>query len=95
MDKYNQFINELSIRIEGRWSPADTFPNDEDLLRLSLGLSPQVKTNEEFYSNSDQAVKRNRLAIQPDSDKKAESDKESISTISTKGELQTSNQREE
>ena len=57
LDKYNQFINELSIRIEGRWSPADTFPYDEDLFRFSLGLSPQVKTNEEFYSNSDQAVK--------------------------------------
>ena len=32
LDKYNKFINELSARIEGGWSPADTLPYDEDLL---------------------------------------------------------------
>jgi hypothetical protein len=95
LDKYNQFINELSFRIEGGWSPADTLPYDEDLLRFTLGLSPRAKTKEEFYPDSDQDLKRNRLTIQPDSDKKTESDKESTSTISTKGELQPSNQREE
>ena len=93
MDKYNQFINELSVRIEGGWSLADTLPYDEDLLRLTLGLSPRVKTNEEFYPASDQVLKRNRLAIQPDSDKKTESDKETNSTVTTKGELQSSSQR--
>ena len=59
-----------------------------------LGLSPRAKTNEEFYPDSDQTVKRNRSAIQPDSDKKMESDKESTSTVATKRELQSSNQRE-
>ena len=59
LDKYNQFINELSVRIEGGWSPADTLPYDEDLLRLTIGLSPRIKTNKEFYPDSDQAVKRN------------------------------------
>ena len=95
LEKYNQFINELTVRIEGGWSPADTLPYDEDLLRFTLGLSPRAKTKEEFYPDSDQDLKRNRLTIQPDSDKKTESDKESTSTISTKGELQPSNQREE
>ena len=70
LDKYNQFINELSVRIEGGWSPADTLPYDEDLLRLTIGLSPRIKTNKEFYPDSDQAVKRNWLAIQPISGKK-------------------------
>jgi len=32
LDKYNQFINELSVRIEGGWSPVDTLPYDKDLL---------------------------------------------------------------
>ena len=32
LDKYNQFLNELLVRIEGGWSPADTLPYDEDLL---------------------------------------------------------------
>ena len=59
LDKYNQFINELSVRIEGGWSPADTLPYDEDLLRPTIGLSPRIKTNKEFYPDSDQAVKRN------------------------------------
>ena len=93
LDKYNQFINKLSVWIEGGWSPADTLPYDEDL-RLTLGLSPRATTNEEFYPDSDQTNKRNRSAIQPDSDKKMESDKESTSTIATKRELQSSNQRE-
>jgi len=94
LDKYNQFINELSVRIEGGWSPADTLPYDEDLLRLTLGLSPRLKTNEEFYPDSDQIVKRNRPTIQPDSDKKTESDKESTFTVTTKRELQSSNEKE-
>ena len=31
-DKYDEFINELSVRIEGGWTPADHIPFDEDLL---------------------------------------------------------------
>ena len=88
LDKYNQFINELSVRIEGGWSPTDTLPYDEDLLRLTLGLSPRDKTNQEFYPDSDQAV--DQSATQPDSGKKTESDKESIPIVTTKGELQPS-----
>ena len=48
MDKYIEFINELSVRIEGGWSPADTIPYNEDLLRHTLELSLRVKSNEEF-----------------------------------------------
>ena len=92
LDKYNKFINELSVRIEGGWTPADHIPYDEDLLRHILGLSPRVKTDKEFYPDSDQVLKRNWLAIQPNSDEKAESDKKLTSTASTKGELQTSKQ---
>ena len=94
LDKYNQFINELAVRIEGGWSPPNTLTYDEDLLRFTLGLSPRAKTNEEFYPDSDQVLKRKRLAIQPDSDKKAEPDKKSTSTVYTKGEMQTSNEEE-
>jgi hypothetical protein len=94
LDKYNEFINKLSVRIEGGWSPAETLPYDEDLLRLTLGLSPRLKTNEKFYPDSDQIFKRNRPTIQPDSDKKTESDKESTFTVTTKRELQSSNQKE-
>jgi len=61
LDNYNKFINEFLVRIEGGWSPADTIPYDEDLLRHTLGLSPCVKSNEEFYPDSDQIFKRNRF----------------------------------
>jgi len=48
-----------------------------------------------FDSRSDyQVLKRNQFAKQPASDKKTESDKESTSTVTTKGELQSSNQKE-
>jgi len=91
LDKYNKFINEFSVRIEGGWSLADNLPYDEALLRLTLGLSPRVKTNEEFYPDSDQVLKKNRLTKQPVSEKKTEFDKESVSTTTTKRELQSSN----
>jgi hypothetical protein len=58
LDKYNKFINEFSVLIEGGWSPADTIPYDEDLLRHTLGLSPRVKSNEDFYPDSDQITKQ-------------------------------------
>jgi hypothetical protein len=61
LDNYNKFINELSVRIKGGWSPVDTIPYDEDLLRHTLRLSPRVKTNEEFYPHSDQVLKGNRF----------------------------------
>ena len=80
LEKYDKFINKLSVRIEGRWFPAGTLPYDEDLLRYTLGLSP----------DSDQVLKRNRLALQLDSDKKTEFDKDSTSTATTKMELQSS-----
>ena len=60
LEKYDKFINELSVRIEGGWFPANTLPYDEDLLRHTLGLSPDL----------DQVLKGNRLALQPDSDKR-------------------------
>ena len=53
LEKYDKFINELSVRIEGGWFPADTLPYDENLLRHTLGLSP----------DSNQVLKRNRLAL--------------------------------
>ena len=79
LEKYDKFINELSVRIEGRWLPADIPPYDEDLLWLTLELSP----------DSDQVLKRNRLVLQLDSDKKTEFDKESTSTTTAKMELQS------
>ena len=94
LEKYNQFINELAVRIEGGWSPADTLPYDENLLRHTLGFPPQVHSNTEFYPDSVQVTKRNRLAPQPDSDKKTESDKKSTSTVTIKGKPHSSNQGE-
>ena len=85
LDKYNKFINELPVRVEGGWPPADHFPHDEDLLRNALRFPPRVKQDNEVYPASD--VKRNRLMPQPDLDKKTESDKEPISTATTKMEL--------
>jgi len=82
LDKYNKFINELSIRIEGGWPPADHIPHDEDLLRHTFRLTPQIKKDKEVYPVSVQ----DRLTPQPVSDKKTESDKKSIFT---KGELQS------
>ena len=32
LEKYNKFINELSVRIKGGWPLADHIPHDEDLL---------------------------------------------------------------
>ena len=94
LDKYNKFINELSVRIEGGWPPADHIPHDEDLLRHTLGLPPRVKQDKETYPVSVQDIKRNRLASQPDSDKRTESDKESTSTATTKMKLQSSERQQ-
>ena len=94
LDKYDKFINELSVRIECGWPPTDHIPHDEDLLRHTLWFSPWVKPDKEVYPDSVQDIKRNRLAPQPDSDKKTESDKKSTFAITIKGELQSSNQRE-
>ena len=82
LDKYNKFINELSVRIEGGWPLADHIPYDEDLLRHTLIFSPQIKQDKEVYPASD--TKRNRLAPQPDSDKGTESDKKSTSAVTIK-----------
>ena len=90
LDKYDKFINELSVRIEGEWPPADHIPHDEDLLRNTLRLPPRVKQDKETYPVPVQDIKRNRLATQPDSDKRTESDKESTSTATTKMKLQSS-----
>jgi hypothetical protein len=76
LDKYDKFINELSVWIKGGWPPADQIQYDEDLLRHTLGLHPRVKQD------------INRLALQPDSDKRTEHDQYSISTVTIKGELQ-------
>ena len=94
LDKYNKFINELSVRIEAGWPPADHIPHDEDLLRLTLIFPSRVKLEKKLYPDSDQVFQGNRLAIQPDSGKKTESDKESTSTVTTKEELQSSNHRD-
>ena len=90
LDKYNKFINELLVRVEGGWPPADHIPHDEDLLWYTLGLPPRVKQDKETYPVSVQDIKRNRLAPQPDSDKRTESDKKSTSTATTKMKLQSS-----
>jgi len=82
LEKYDKFINELSVQIKGGWIPAGTLPYDEDLLRHTLGFSP----------DSDQVLKINRLALQPDSDKRTKPDKKSNFTV--KGELLSSNQKE-
>jgi hypothetical protein len=68
---------------------ADHIPHDEDLLRHTLGLPPRVKQDKETYPVSDQVLKKSRLALQLDSDKKNESDKESTSTATTKMELRS------
>ena len=61
LDRYNKFMNEFSVRFEGGWLPPNTIPYNEVLLRHTLGLSPRVKSNEEFYPDSDQIFKRNRF----------------------------------
>ena len=84
LDKYDEFINELSVRVKGGWTPADHVPYNEDLLRHTLGFSPRVKQDKEVYPVSD--IKRNRLAPQLDLD--------STSTVTIKGERQSVNLRE-
>ena len=94
LDNYIKFINELSVRVEGGWPPADHIPHNEDLLRHTLGLPPRVKQDKETYPVSVQNIERNRLAPQPDSDKRTEPDKGSTFTITIKEELPSSNQKE-
>jgi len=62
LEKFNGFMNDLSIRVEGGWPPPDNLPDDEDLLH-TLGLSPRVTpnhtgSNTDFYpySESNQGV---------------------------------------
>ena len=64
LERYNDFMNDLSIRVEEGWLPSDTLPYDEDLLRHTLGLSPWTKSDTEFYPESDKnqgAPKRSRI----------------------------------
>jgi len=91
LDNYNKFINELSVRVEGGWHPADHIPHDEDLLRHTLGFPTRVKQDRKVYLPSD--IKRNQLAPQADSGKRIESDKKSTSSVTTKGDRQSVNQR--
>ena len=93
LNKYNKFMNEFSVRIEGGWPLVDTLPYGEKLLRHTLGLSPRVKTSDEFYPDSDQVHKENRFMTKSTSDKTAESDTKSISATTTKRELQSTNRR--
>ena len=90
LNKYDKFINELSVRIEGGWPLADHILHDKDLLRFTLGLPPRVEQDKEVYPASD--IKRNRLAPQTDSDKRIESDTKSTSSVTTKGDRQSVNQ---
>ena len=58
LDKYNSFMRDLSVRVEGGWFPPDTLPYDEDLLRHTLGLSACVapnctSSNINFYPDSE------------------------------------------
>ena len=39
LQKYNNFMNDLSVRVEGGWAPPDALPYNEDLLRHILGFS--------------------------------------------------------
>ena len=84
LDKYDKFINELSVRIEGGWPVADHILHDKDLLRFTLGLPPRVEQDKEVYPASD--IKRNRLSPQPDSDMETKPDKKSTSAVTIKGE---------
>ena len=52
-------MNELLVRNEGGWPPPNTLPYYEDLLRFTLGLSPRVKSSEEFYPDPNQFCKGN------------------------------------
>ena len=61
LDKYNSFMNEFSVRVEGGWSPLDKLPYDEDLLRHTLRLSPQAESNVEFYPKLDRVPKRSQI----------------------------------
>ena len=86
LEKYNNFMNDLSIRVEGGWLPPDTLPYDEDLLRHTLGLSPRTGLNTDFYPDSDRnqgvqtlregTPKRLQISKNPafNSEKKIESD---------------------
>ena len=89
LDKYDKFINELSVQIEGGWPLADHILHDKDLLRFTLGLPPRVEQDKEVYPASD--IKRNRLAPQTDSDKRTDSDRKSTSSVTTKGDRQYAN----
>jgi len=92
LNRYDKFMNEFSVRIEGGWPPADTLPYDEDLLRHTLGLSPRNKSSNEFYLDPDQVHKRNRVTQESISDKRTESNKKLVSANTTRREHQFTDQ---
>ena len=58
LQQYKNFMNDLSILVEGGWLPPSTLPYDEDLLRHTLGPSPHVAphrtgSNPDFYFDSE------------------------------------------
>ena len=67
-------------------TPADHIQHYEDLLRHTLEFSSLVKPDMKLYPDSGQVLQGSQLAIQPGSDKKNESNKESTSTVTTKEE---------
>jgi len=78
LEKYNGFMNDLSIRVKGGWLPPNTPSYDEDLLCHTLGLSPRIGSNTDFYPDSDKNQGA-RISKNPasNSEKKTESDQNS------------------
>ena len=54
LEKYNKFINELSVRIEGGWPPADHIPHDSHMTKTFFDiLSDPLKIRTKSLKETD------------------------------------------
>lgn len=76
LQKYREYLNDITIRAEGGWPFPDTLPYDEILLRYTLGLSSYSGSGselEEIPTENQESPKRTHTFTQMNSDTNCQS----------------------
>ena len=76
LQKYREYLNDITIRAEGGWPFPDTLPYDEKLLRYTLGLSSYSGSDselEEIPTENQESPKRTHTFTQMNSDMNCQS----------------------
>ena len=65
LQKYNEYLNDLSTRLEGGWPPPDTIPYDQDLLHYTLGLSPVWHPTTKVLTSNSTPIRKGIWIMKP------------------------------